>query len=367
MKNSATLIKNAYLTGSDPISLVHFISLKCNARCKHCFIDFDDPQMYQGEMTIDEIREMTKHMGNSLLNANLTGGEPFLRRDIFEIAEAYFKNAGVKSLYITTNGMYTNLIKEFIDKFLASGIDGKLVFAISIDNFEKAHDENRRVGGLFQSALKSYHMIKDYHRPNLLADMALTVTHHNYKDVVPLYDYLKKEHGVNAFTVSAMRAEGIIRSISPETKADIQRSYTQLTNLVRQDIIKKMAVGFRGTLQGRIMNAKNLITYRIIQETYQRPQYISHCPAGALFGVIYSNADVYPCEILHNHKLGNLRDYHLNFMSLWKDRAAGETKKFIKDTNCHCSYECAWSLNIISNIRYIPELTWGVIRSYLPI
>ena len=365
MRNTAKLVTNAYLTWSEPISLVHFISLRCNARCKHCFIDFDDPEIYKGEMTLDEIREMTKHMGGSLLNANLTGGEPFLRRDIWEIAEAYFRNAKVKSLYITTNGMFTAFTKELIDKFLASGIRGKLIFAISIDNFEEGHDENRRVKGLFKNAMETYKMIKGYDSPNILADIALTVTHHNYDDVVPLYNYLKKEYGVNAFTASAMREEGIIKSINPETKTKIFKSYKELTDLIREDLLGKRTVGFRETLQGRIMNAKNLIALKILQKVYPKPQYVSHCPAGALFGVIYSNGDVYPCEILGDRRLGNLRDYNMDFMKLWKNDKTKECKEFIKKINCNCSYECAWSLNIVANIQYIPKLIWGVVRSYL--
>ena len=365
MKNPATLIKDAYLTWDSPISLVHFITLRCNARCKHCFIDFNNPEIFKDELKIDEIREMSKHLGNSLLNVNLTGGEPFFRRDVFEIAEAYFTNAKIQSLYITMNGYFTDRIKEFIDKFLASGIEGKLIFALSIDNFEEKHNENRRVKGLFQNALKTYGMIKGYNRDNILADIALTVTEHNYESVVPLYHYLKKEHGVDAFTASAMREEGIIKSIDHKIKAKIHKAYVELTDLIREDLIGKHTVGFKETLQGKIMNAKNLIVLKILQKIYARPQYISHCPAGALFGVIYGNGDVYPCEILSDRKLGNVRDYGFDFMKLWRGEAAENARVFIKDTNCNCTYECAWSLNIVGNWRYIPKLIWGVARGYL--
>lgn len=366
MNSPTTLIKDAYLTWDSPISLVHFISLRCNARCKHCFIDFGDPGIFKDELNIDEIREMSKHMGDSLLNVNLTGGEPFVRRDIFEIAEAYFKNAKIQSLYITSNGYFTDFTREFIDKFLASGIKGKLIFALSVDNFEEKHDENRRVKGLFQKALKTYKMIKSYGRDDILADIAITVTQHNFEDVVPLYHYLKREHGVNAFTASAMREEGVVRSIDPRVKAKIREAYAELTDLIREDLIGKHTVGFKETLQGRIMNAKNLIALKIMQKIYAKPRYVSRCPAGALFGVIYSNGDVYPCEILSDRKLGNVRDYDFDFMKLWRGQAATAARKFIKDTDCNCTYECALSLNIVGNWRYIPKLIWGVARSYLP-
>ena len=83
--------------------------------------------------------------------------------------------------------------------------------------------------------------------------------------------------------------------------------------------------------------------------------FVSHCPAGSLFGVIGADGQVYPCEIL-DRPLGNLRDYDLNFMKVWQNPKTSAAKKFIKDSNCHCSYECAWSINIISNKKYIPKL-----------
>ena len=54
--------------------------------------------------------------------------------------------------------------------------------------------------------------------------------------------------------------------------------------------------------------------------------------------------------------LGSLRDYDLNFMKLWKDKAAKDTKKWIKDTKCNCTYECAWSFNILGNAKYQKDL-----------
>ena len=71
--NSLRLIKNIYFSRNEPISLVHFITNKCNARCSFCFIDFDDPETFKGELTLEEIDTLTKNLGNSLLNVNLTG------------------------------------------------------------------------------------------------------------------------------------------------------------------------------------------------------------------------------------------------------------------------------------------------------
>ena len=95
--------------------------------------------------------------------------------------------------------------------------------------------------------------------------------------------------------------------------------------------------------------------YENIASTYLVPKFISHCHAGSTFGVINADGKVYPCEIL-DKPLGSLRDYDLNFMKLWKDKAAKDTKKWIKDTKCNCTYECAWSFNILGNAKYQKDL-----------
>ena len=45
------------------------------ARCSFCFIDFDDPKTFKGELSIEEINDLTKNMHDTLLNVNFTGGE----------------------------------------------------------------------------------------------------------------------------------------------------------------------------------------------------------------------------------------------------------------------------------------------------
>ena len=98
--NLLRVINNIYFKKKEPVSLVHFITNRCNARCSFCFIDFDDPNTFKGELSLDEINKLTKNLGESLLNVNLTGGEPFARKDIIDIAKIYLKNTTIQSMYI---------------------------------------------------------------------------------------------------------------------------------------------------------------------------------------------------------------------------------------------------------------------------
>ena len=89
---------------------------------------------------------------------------------------------------------------------------------------------------------------------------------------------------------------------------------------------------------------------------YMSPKYISPCHAGSLFGIITANGLVYPCEILEDKLLGDLRQNNMNFTEIWKGAETKKIKKFIKDTKCNCTYECALTYNILGNWRYQPSL-----------
>ena len=110
-----------------------------------------------------------------------------------------------------------------------------------------------------------------------------------------------------------------------------------------------------------MLNAKNIILNQIIRSTYLKPKYIVPCAAASLFAVIYANGDVYPCEILNN-PLGNLRKYGMDFMRLWDTREVKECRVFIRNTRCNCVYGCAWTINIISNLVFLPRLVYNFVK-----
>jgi len=102
----------------------------------------------------------------------------------------------------------------------------------------------------------------------------------------------------------------------------------------------------------------------MVKKTYLTNNYLSPCHASSLFGVITAKGDVYPCEILENKLIGNLRDYEMNFLKLWDNKNNKEIKDFIKKTKCRCTYECALSFNILGNFRYQYKLLKSFISKY---
>ncbi len=354
------LLPRALFNG--PISIVHFITKNCNARCTHCFIDFDDPKTFKGDLTVEEIDRVTRTMGWQLRNVNLTGGEPFLRKDIFEIARCYLTNTGIRSIYVTTNGYFTDRTQDFVEQYLAGGHDrGRMLFfSISVDDYPDAHDQNRRVKGLFERAMQTLHLLDDYRGRRIYTNVNLTVIPANYQRIGEVYDYLIEKEGVRSFTTTIMREEGVA-TIDPALRDGLYTAYRNLNQRIKRDLRAGRIQGFEGTGLGDLVNAKNIVMHDQIEKALKSGAFVSTCYAGEVFLVLEANGDVRPCEVLPI-VIGNVRTSGYDLEAVWRSAEALKTRRFIVDTDCHCTYECAWSLNTLVDARYYPKLLSSLIQ-----
>ncbi len=73
-----------------PEVLVFYVLDTCNLRCSHCFYwkEVDDPR---NAHSIEEIENLAKSLKEPLELLTLTGGEPFLRKDLVEIVHLFVK------------------------------------------------------------------------------------------------------------------------------------------------------------------------------------------------------------------------------------------------------------------------------------
>ena len=355
----ASFANNLYVTRSNPVSLVHFVTNRCNARCSFCFIDFENPDLGRDELSLDEIDRLTLNLGSNLKNVNLTGGEPFAHKDILKITQSYFRNTNIESIFMTTNGSLPERLKAYMSALSNEFPDRKQFFSFSIDAIGEKHDQIRKINGLFDACLQSYRLTQSAGE-NIIGSISITVSPDNWDTALETYEVLIQDYGVKALTCVIVRDEGVFKA-PEEVKKNILSTYKEITERISRDLISGRLGGYNnGSLQGRLMNQKNKIMYNVIRDTYLVPEFKSQCYAGSLFGIIHSNGDVYPCEIL-DKKIGSLREFDFDFMKLWQSQISGDIRDFIRDTKCNCTYECAWSFNILANYQYLPSMISGAL------
>ncbi|MEK6916535.1 MAG: radical SAM protein [Nanoarchaeota archaeon] len=108
------------------------VTKRCNANCYFCYTEITKGKAK--ELNLNQIKEFVNSFGKEKKAFFLTGGEPFLRLDIFEIIKAIKKQGS--SCGIVTNG--TLLTESGINQLLDSGLDN-IVF--SMHGISKTNDE----------------------------------------------------------------------------------------------------------------------------------------------------------------------------------------------------------------------------------
>tara|TARA_B100000965_G_C19566584_1_gene747113 strand:+ start:52 stop:1152 length:1101 start_codon:yes stop_codon:yes gene_type:complete len=349
------VLKNVHLSRNEPVSLVHFITNRCNARCSFCFIDFDDPKTFEGELTLSEIDLLTKNLGKSLLNINLTGGEPFARKEIVDIAKLYIKNTTIQSIYVTTNASLPDRIENFAKKITDFDNKIELTFQISIDDLPEQHDKVRKVKNLFSNCIDTYRRLKAMN-DRVTPVVSITVTHENCDDIEKIFNYLTKDCSIESLKCTIVRDEGVFKT-PQEKREKIFNAYCWLTDKIKEYTKNKKLRNYNlNSIQGKLHSKKDELSWDLTRKMYLEPKYISPCHAGSLFGIITAAGLVYPCEILEDRLLGNLRENKMDFMKIWKNAVTNEAKNFILKSKCNCTYECALTYNILGNLRYQPSL-----------
>ena len=121
------------------------ISDVCNFKCGYCLpngykVDKSDNRSF---LNIEEIRRLAKALSElGVSKIRLTGGEPTVRKDFFEIIKIIKKNSGIKKTVMTTNGYRLDKIANDIKN---SGLDGINISIDSLnpDTFKKITSHDR--------------------------------------------------------------------------------------------------------------------------------------------------------------------------------------------------------------------------------
>jgi MoaA/NifB/PqqE/SkfB family radical SAM enzyme len=119
-----------------PSFCTYLVCNRCNARCEMC----DSWKLPRGyELTPPEVAVVFGKIG-SLDVVRLTGGEPFLRDDIGDVADAILTASRPSVLHVTTNGSFPDRVERFARELR---MPSRLKVMVSFDGLAPEHDRNR--------------------------------------------------------------------------------------------------------------------------------------------------------------------------------------------------------------------------------
>lgn len=334
-----------------PVFLILFVTDFCNSRCRHCF-NWKTLNPSINELSLSEIKSLAKELPN-LETLAISGGEPFLRKDISKIYMAFYENCKrMSSFSIPTNCLVP---REVFDKtrdiLMISNGDGFISINLSLDGLEKTHDYIRGVKGGFSKVLETYCLLNELKKEfkNLVIRVNTTINNYNVDELREIISYVKeKMPNIESHNFEFMRGK-------PKDKRLKCPNIDKLKE-VKAEVVKTFDYYryFKGdTIKSRLVNGLRSYQYDLYLRIMAEKKQIIPCYAGKIHAVVDTQANVYFCELLP--KVGNMR-LEGSFLKVWRSKEANVQRASIKNKNCYCTHSCFQNGNIQFNPLLYPHV-----------
>ncbi|MBC8556103.1 MAG: radical SAM protein, partial [Candidatus Brocadiales bacterium] len=156
-----------------PKELCIIVSYRCNAKCNMCDV-WHYPTDPKEEITIQDIEKLP----SGLRFINITGGEPFIRRDLEDIIKTIKPKTG--RIVISNNGFFTDKVVKLCEKYPDLGI------RISTEGLPKTNDDIRQIPNGFDKTMRTLLTLRKMGIKDI--GFGMTVQDTNCKDLLPLYE-----------------------------------------------------------------------------------------------------------------------------------------------------------------------------------
>ncbi|HTV60226.1 MAG TPA: radical SAM protein [Verrucomicrobiae bacterium] len=295
---------------------VHFdLTYRCNERCVHCYLDHED----HGELTTSEVLSVLDQLaGAGTLFLTFSGGEIFLRKDLFEILE-YARRLGF-DLSLKTNALLVDASRA--EKLRELGVRR---VQVSIYSAEPAvHDAVTKVKGSLERSIAAIRSLK---RQGLQVKIACPLMKQNlasYGGVVNLAEDLGVPYVIDMTITPKM--DGDTSTLSLRTSGSDLLPIIQSRSCSNRSSAPD-ALSSAGAPQGSVVSSGvEISAYDDLT-----------CSAGHNSCYISPYGDIYPC-VQMPLPTGNLR--RQQFQEIWRD--SGEMKRIraIRESQLHVCSTC---------------------------
>ena len=326
--------------GMKPVYLIVGLTYDCNSFCRTCFNWEQLRKNKEHELSLDELKKTFSSMGE-LLFVVMSGGEPFLRRDLPEVCETLANVNKVKQITIPTGAIVSDLIAKSTEATLQKCPDTQIVVNLSIDHVGEKHDWIRGVPNNYERAKKTYAALMPLKAKyaNLTVNVHTCLCTYNADDLDELFAAVKRDFpDISFHSFEMLRGDQPDKNIQPITT----EKYRALLPKLEQ--YWSTYRNYDGFLKFVKVYSRRMELAVLEQETQVRP-----CHAGYVSGVLDARGEVRMCEL--RDAVGNVKDTGYDFEKLWFSEAADKQRASIKAKECHCTHSCFMSSSLVFDVR----------------
>ncbi len=331
-----------------------FITSRCNSKCRTCF--YHEKLNSDDDLTYDEIKRISE-TAPKFDKLWLSGGEPFLRKELVEIVKLFYDNNGVRVVNLPTNGLCGELIVDETARLLDACPELTVHLNFSLDGPGRFHDENRGVPGNFAKTIAVMEKARDRFKGNkrLLMNAVTVITPDAYDSLFDLGVYILNKDIVATHFYEIPRGDTrdpSIKTLTTERVKELRRKILPLFEK-QADVIFKDFGGIKKKFAKFFFLGFIKFVNDIQDSNYAGPcDWKMECTAGTTTFVIDHNGDFRSCEM--RPPIGNLRDFGCNLTTaLYSDAMKREIDEIGGGgkANCWCTHGC-W---IMSSIKFSPR------------
>lgn len=278
------------------------VTLRCNARCEHCGSSCGDT-IQKDEISAEDLKktllEISRKYNANEIILNVTGGEPLVRKDLFDIM-AYASSLGFR-WGMTTNGILIN--DEILNKMNETNME---TISISLDGLKDTHESFRKVPNCFDKIIENIKKLQQV--PSIKIVQVTTVA--NKKNLHELEEVYKLMKDLNVISWRVINVDPIGRA---KDNSDI---------LLNKDEYKYLFNFIKEKREENIMNVEYGCSHYLgldLEKELRDTYFI--CTAGLYVASILSNGDIFICPDVERRKefiQGNIKTD--SFVDVWENK-----------------------------------------------
>ncbi len=287
------------------------ITGKCNLKCRYCY--YADEMASKNDLpTEDWLSCFDQLEALRVMEVGITGGEAFLRDDLFELIDGIIER---KMRYsICTNGTLLN--ESVLDLFEKGKRRLRLnTIQLSVDgSCAGVHDLSRPDS--FRFVIPALRLLREAGFP---VDVRVTINRHNLHDLESIAELLLEKIGLGSFSTGEAFAMGM----GCANEAEV--TLTSRHRLQAMRTFDRLMLRYPGritALAGPLAKRRTYTEMEDARLTGYRPNnwrmgYLSGC--GCVFNRIdiLHNGDIVPCHILHGLVMGNTKTDSIG--NIWRN------------------------------------------------
>jgi MoaA/NifB/PqqE/SkfB family radical SAM enzyme len=343
------------IVSAEPNYMVMFVTAVCNARCPMCFyweqIESANARL---ELKLEEYEKIAENL-NHLYYLSIGGGEPFIRKDLPQIVETFYNNSRTRVVTVATNGAYADRVYQYVEYLTEHCPDIQMRIQVSIDNLYEKHDLNRGLKGLFNKLFETCQVIGNLKAAGrrVMFSIGVVLTPYNRNDLKALRQFLDENFAYDDVSLIFPRGNAKDHSMKEVTWAEYREAKEVF------EVIKTTPNTFARLYQAIDRQSKEGIESFLEKGPAGYPW---TCVAGKKMITLTEKGLLTPCEMLYqlnpdlDSNLGNVREHNYDVLGMLAADKAKKLRRFIVDTHCSCSYECAAACNVVFHKREWPSL-----------